>query len=210
MGGFDLVGIVVVLAGVAVAVAGVMLTPAKQVVLNALRSRRASADGTAQPAEAEMPAPAYVPIPAQPAVVTQAVAAQTAANGDHREQEALFARTLLTAQKTAEDLVRNAQAEAEQILAKARRDADLIVQTTDQQAAAWLAQLRAEADRLVADAHQAFLSAQRSVEQSVDLFDSSRPAFRVPDWGGDLFSAALRPRGIDTGTATEWRPTRIA
>jgi len=202
MSGLDLAGIVIVVAGAALALAGVFMSPAKQLFAKAPRPRRALADA--------------VPAPAQPeaSAVAHATAPAPVANGDYREQEALFARTLVTAQKTAEDLVRNAQAEAEQILAKARRDADLIVRTTDQQAAAWLGQLRAESDRLVADAHQAFLAAQRSVEQSVAAFDTSRPAFRVPDWGADPFATAGQSGTFDASAgavpATEWRPTRIA
>jgi hypothetical protein len=184
MGGLDIVGISVVAAGAMLALAGVLLTPARGVVVRAVAIGRRRNAGAPAPVETQREA-------AEPAAVPAA-----AAGTDYREHEALFARTLLTAQKTAEDLVRNAQAEAEQILAKAKRDADLIVRTTDQQAAAWLAQLRAEADTLVADAHQAFLLAQRSVEQDVEAFNASRPAFRVPDLGADLHAAGARPSRI--------------
>jgi cell division septum initiation protein DivIVA len=106
-----------------------------------------------------------------------------------REQEALIARTVLTAQRTADDLVRRAQTEADEIvgkaetiateivqascrnaseiLGKARQDADVMVEIAQQKGTAWLALLRAEADDVIADAHQRFDQAQRSVAQSV-------------------------------------------
>lgn len=106
-----------------------------------------------------------------------------------REQEALIARTVLTAQRTADDLVQRAQAEADEIvgkaetiateivqascrnaseiLGKARQDADVMVEIAQQKGTAWLALLRAEADDVIADAHQRFDQAQRSVAQSV-------------------------------------------
>lgn len=107
----------------------------------------------------------------------------------YQEQEAVIARTLLTAQKTADELVRTAQADADElvgkaemiatdvvqagcrtateILQKAQQDADDIVEAAREKGAALLTQLQAAADRLVIDAHQTFRQAQRSVEHDV-------------------------------------------
>lgn len=195
MGGpFDSLGLDLVFAGVVIILAGMFLTPMRGIVLHAIRVRRA------RPAQEQAMAPQAV---AEPAPAAAASAVPGAANTDYREHEALFARTLLTAQKTAEDLVRNAQAEAQtiiriaeteaddivragrrnasEVLLKAQQDADVIVESAKHKAAAWLAALQAEADKLAIDAHRAFQGAQRSVEQNVASL-AARFENRVAEW----------------------------
>ncbi len=195
MGGpLDSLGLDLVVAGVVIALAGMFLTPMRSVVLHAIRIRRA------RPATAPQTEPESVTATATSAV---SVPGSVMADGGHREQEALFARTLLTAQKTADDLVRNAQAEAQtiirfaeteaedivragrrnasEILQKSQQDADIIVESAKHKAAAWLAALQAEADKLAVDAHRAFQGAQRSVEQNVASL-AARFEHRVAEW----------------------------
>lgn len=190
MGGpFDSLGLGVAVAGVVITLAGMFLTPMRSVVLHAIRFRRAK------------PGPAAVPQAEPESAPAAAISAVPVPN--YREQEALFARTLLTAQKTAEDLVRNAQAEAQtiiriaeteaedivragrrnasEILQKAQRDADVIVESAKHKAAAWLAALQTEADKLAIDAHRAFQGAQRSVEQNVTSL-AARFEHRMAEW----------------------------
>ena len=228
-GPFDSLGLGVAVAGAIIAVAGIFLTPMRGVVLHAMRNRlsggtrRPATDTTAaqatpeaQTAPAAPPsaapsangkrpaAAAPVPAPAPAPKIALSPGEQRAA--DYREQEALFARTLLTAQKTAEDLVRNAQLDAEEIAAraeaaaaetarasrknaaeivqKAEQDADLIVASAKKKAAASLALLQVEADKLAAEAHQAFQNAQRTVEQNVTSL-GARFDRRIAEWNGE-------------------------
>lgn len=208
-GSFDSLGLSVLVAGVVIALAGMFLTPMRSVVLRGirlrLRLRRAAPAPEAQPesvpADAAPAAPA--PEPARVAASRPVPNAVDLKGGDYREQEALFARALLTAQKTADDMVRSAQVEAQEIIAraeaaaaetarasrrnaseiiqKAQQDADLIVASAKQKAAGWLALLQAEADKLAVDAHQAFQGAQRTVEQNVASL-AARFERRMAEW----------------------------
>jgi cell division septum initiation protein DivIVA len=216
---FDSLGIDVVFAGVVIALAGIFLTPMRGVVL---RATRPGGRGQEPAAVSEMQAE---PAAAAPAGADPRV--------DYREREALFARTLLTAQKTAEDLVRNAQAEAQDIIAraeaaaaetarasrknaseviqKAQGDADIIVASAKQKATAWLALLQAEADKLAVDAHQAFQGAQRTVEQNVATL-AARFERRMAEWDADPWTQQRATAGLDgaAGLAAEPPSTRIA
>jgi hypothetical protein len=183
---FDSLGLSLAFAGGVILLAGLFLTPIGGVLINAVRSRR----------EVEVPLPLPV-APVQPAPTVQpvitpapALAAREQQPADGaREQEALFARALVTAQKTAEDLVArakadaqnivaNAQASANEIVGTARRNAAEVIQKAEQQAetivakanekaAARLVKLQTEIQRLVVDAHQVFQGAQRVVHQNV-------------------------------------------
>jgi hypothetical protein len=112
---------------------------------------------------------------------------------DH--SDLLIGRTLITAQKNADDLERAAQAranevvadaeaiannvlqsardEAAQILQKTRDEAEVVMGAARQKATAWLTVLEAEAEQMVLHAYGAFREAQRSVEQAVKVFPSS-------------------------------------
>ncbi|HKX18923.1 MAG TPA: DivIVA domain-containing protein [bacterium] len=239
-------GLGVVVAGVIIAVAGIFLTPMRGVVLHAMRNllgggaRQPVTDTTAAQATAgettdAPPAAPVTPLPAAPSANGKRAAAVAPApapapipkialgpaeqrTANYREQEALFARTLLTAQKTAEDLVRNAQLEAEEITAraeasaaettrasrknaaeivqKAERDADLIVASAKKKAAASLALLQVEADKLAAEANQAFQVAQRAVEQNVTTL-SARLERRMAEWNGEPWERSAPAGGGD-------------
>jgi hypothetical protein len=196
IGLFDSLGVSLAFAGVVILAAGLFLTPMRGVILNSLRPRR----------EEEIPlpsAPMQPPAPAQPVMAAPAVTARPAMPADvsvrhgttaealdaAREQEALFARALVTAQRTAEDLVRKAKAEAQDIIDKAQRaaneivvagrqnaaevmqkatqEAEMIVTAANENATARLALLQAEVERLVVEAHQVFQGAQQSVQHNV-------------------------------------------
>lgn len=246
-GPFDSLGLGVVVAGVVIALAGIFLTPMRGMVLRGIRvrlgrrMRRAAAPETetaAAPVAAVAPAPGSEParavLPPAAAPVPKSAPKPADLRGlDSREQEALFARTLLTAQKTAEDLVRNAQADAQEIIAraeaaaaetaragrknaadivqKAQQDADVIVASAKQKAAAWLALLQAEADKLAAEAHQAFQGAQRTVEQNVASL-SARFERRMAEWEADPWERQRAAAALDGAAepAAEQTPTRIA
>jgi vacuolar-type H+-ATPase subunit H len=212
-GPFDSLGLSLAVAGAVIALAGVFLTPMRSVVLRTirvrlrLRARRPAAVIKTQPEPGQAAGPAApAPEPARLVAVAVPASKPNAAElrgGDYREQETLFARALLTAQKTADDMVRSAQAEAQEIIAraeaaaaetarasrrnaseiiqKAQQDADLIVASAKQKAAGWLALLQAEADKLAVDAHQAFQGAQRTVEQNVASL-AARFERRMAEW----------------------------
>jgi vacuolar-type H+-ATPase subunit H len=242
-GPFDSLGFSLAFAGVVITLAGLFLTPMRGVVLRAIRVRlggrgqqpAGAPDTQAEPAAAAPDGSA--PEPAGP--VARRAPAPTASGAagargiDYREHEALFARTLLTAQKTAEDLVRNAQAEAQDIIAraeaaaaetarvsrknaseiiqKAQGDADVIVASAKQKATAWLALLQAEADKLAVDAHHAFQGAQRAVEQNVATL-AARFERRMAEWDADPWEQQRAPAGRDgaAGSAAEPPAARIA
>ncbi|HLW48303.1 MAG TPA: hypothetical protein VKW09_11115 [bacterium] len=210
-GVFDSVGLSLAFAGVMILLAGLFLTPMREMVLNGLRSRFEH-EIALPPVTMQMPpvprrippAPVHMPSPpiematapiqmssgAQPAWA-HAAAADTPADAATaaREQEALFARALVTAHKTAEDLVRRANAEAQDIidkaqaaandivgsarrsaselLQKAEQEAQLIVEDANERATDRLALLQTEVERLVDEANQTFQAAQQSVEQNV-------------------------------------------
>jgi len=217
MGGLDSLGLDLVAAGLVIALAGIFLTPMRTVVVRGIRSRLGRQAGSpAAAADAEI----------QPEPV-----ADTAVNvrgGDYREQEALFARTLLTAQKTAEDLVRNAQAEAHEIIAraeaaanetarasrknaseilqKAQQDADLIVASAKRNATAWLTLVQAEADKLAAEAHQAFQGAQRSVAQNAASL-ASRLERRMAEWNAHPWEQRIAPSLNGTAEPAQEHPS---
>jgi hypothetical protein len=196
MGGpFDSLGVSLAFAGVVILLAGVFLTPIRGVLFNSLRPRRD--EEIVLPPLPVQPAPAVAvpPAPAQarPAVSGGVAAPQltatTEAPNAAREQEALFARALVTAQRTAEDLVQKAKADAEDILAKAEasandimstgrrnasemlqraeQEAEMILTAANENAASRLALLQSEVERFVVEAHQLFQSAQQSVQQNV-------------------------------------------
>lgn len=175
-------GSVVLIVGIVVSGAGIYRLWGGM-VRHASRSRRdQDATASAPPVTAAPPRQSGPGAPADAKPVAQGA-------GGRRDEESLIARTLLTAQKSAEDVVRTARAEAETIVAraetaagdivetgrrdaseivrKARQDADEIVGAARHRTAAWLARLRAEADRLVGETHHTFQQAQRSVEQDV-------------------------------------------
>jgi hypothetical protein len=240
-GPFDSLGFSVAFAGVVITLAGLFLTPMRGVVLRAMglggRGQQAAGapDTQAEPAAAALDGRA----PEQAGPVARRAPALTAHGAagprgiDYREHEALFARTLLTAQKTAEDLVRNAQAEAQDIIARAEAaaaetarvsrknaseviqtaqgDADVIVASAKQKATAWLALLQAEADKLAVDAHHAFQGAQRAVEQNVATL-AARFERRMAEWDADPWEQQRAPAGRDgaAGSAAEPAATRIA
>jgi len=240
---FDSFGLSVVFAGVVITLAGLFLTPMRGVVLRALgagpggrgQHPAAAPEMHAEPAPAAPAGPARGPVkPVAPrAPAMKALGAADPRGVDYREQEALFARTLLTAQKTAEDLVRNAEAEAQDIIARAEAaaaetarasrknaseiiqtaqgDADIIVASAKQKATAWLALLQAEADKLAVDAHQAFQGAQRAVEQNVATL-AARFERRMAEWDADPWEQQRAAASLDgaAGPAAERASTRIA
>ena len=243
-GPFDSLGLSVAFAGIVIALAGIFLTPMRGVVLRAMRVRlggrrrhpAAEPDAAAEPAAADAAPAGPAPEPARPVAAPPATRMPGAAdprNVDYREHEALFARTLLTAQKTAEDLVRNAQAEAQDIIAraeaaaaetarasrknaseiiqKAQGDADLIVASAKQKATAWLALLQAEADKLAVEAHQAFQGAQRTVEQNVATL-AARFERRMAEFDADPWEQQRAAAALDGGATPSPEPTstRIA
>ena len=185
--------------GLAVLVVGVLITSAAIfIVLRGhaslvpmLRSRfKQSAAAFRVTASSDEETPSRQPAAAGADVVS----ATSAAAPSMDRVESLIGRALLAAEKSAEAVMRAAQAkadeiignaetiahdvmqascsEASEILQKAREEADVIMGATKQQATASLALLQTETDRLVLDAHQAFRQAQRSVEQSVASFSS--------------------------------------
>lgn len=250
-GPFDSLGLGIAVAGVIIAVAGIFLTPMRGVVLHAMgnllgggtrqpATDAAAAQATAAETTAAPQAAPAAPLPAAPSAngkragavapapaptpkIALGPAEQRTAN--YREQEALFARTLLTAQKTAEDLVRNAQVEAEEITAraeaaaaetarasrknaaeivqKAEQDADLIVASAKKKAAASLALLQVEADKLAAEANQAFQVAQRAVEQNVTTL-SARLERRMAEWNGEPWERSGAAGGVDSAYREPW------
>jgi cell division septum initiation protein DivIVA len=208
-GPFDSLGVGVAVAGIVIGLAGVFLTPMRGYLFGTVRARA----GRGQEPETEAPPPPGPKATGTPApqTGTEAPVEPPAPSGEPREadyhgQEALFGRTLLTAQKTADDLIGNAQAEAQDILAraeataaetlrasrknaseilqKAQQDADVIVESAKQKAAAWLGLLQAEADHLAADAHQAFEDAQRTVEHKIATL-TARFERRMAEWDAD-------------------------
>lgn len=224
MGGpFDSLGLGLAVAGAVIILAGLFLTPMRDVVLGKASLRP----------DHPAPQPAGAPKPESNRVSKVDPTARDTRGVDHREQEALFARTLLTAQKTAEELVRNATLEAQDILAKAeaaaseatrvsrknaaeitqtaQEDADLIVASAKQKAAAWLALLQSEADKLTADAHEAFQGAQRSVEQHVASL-TGRFERRMAEWDADPWEQQRTVTGHNGMSASpaERTPARIA
>jgi vacuolar-type H+-ATPase subunit H len=231
----DSLGLEMVIAGVVIALAGLFLTPMRSVIVPAIGMRLprlVKPPAAPQIAPDPAPAAASVSVPAAPAS-RRALNAVGQPGADYRDPEALFARTLLTAQKTAEDLVRNAQLEAQdiitkaetaasdtartsrknasEVLQKAQQDADVIVSSAKQKATAWLTLLQAEADKLVADAHQTFQGAQRSVEQNVASL-ASRFERRMAEWDIDPWEQRRAALGLngDAEHAPERTPTRIA
>lgn len=239
-GPFDSLGLGVAVSGAIIALAGMFLTPMRGLVLRAMRVRlgggtqRRPAEAVAAPASGAPSPDARHAVTAVPAPTPKMALGPTEQrSAEQREQEALFARALLTAQKTAEDLVRNAQLEAEEIVAraeaaaaetarasrrnaaetlqKAQRDADLIVASAKQKAAAWLALLQTEADKLATEAHQAFQGAQRTVEQNVTSL-SARFERRMAEWNADSWGQPPRAADLDGAARPdgERSPTRIA
>ena len=224
MGGpFDSLGLGLAVAGAVIIFAGLFLTPMRDVILGR----------TSLAADRPAPQPADAPQPEGNRVPKSDPAARGTRGADYREQEALFARTLLTAQKTADELVRNAKLEAQDLLAKAetaaseatrlsrknateitqaaQQDADLIVASAKQKAAAWLALLQAEADKLTADANEAFQGAQRSVEQHVASL-TARFERRMAEWDADPWEQQRAVPGHNGMPASpaERTPARIA
>ena len=214
-------GSVVLIVGIVVTVAGIMRLWGG-VLRGTLRSRRGRA---AAPPVAVAAAPVAV---AEAPARVEPVAPDA---GGRREEESLIARTMLTAQKSAEDVVRAARAEAEAIVARAetvagdivetgrrdaseivrqaRQDADEIVGAARHRTAAWLAQLRAEADRLVGEAHHRFQQAHRSVEQDVAAV-TSRLELSVVDLDAALLDGADRDRvALTVGGEADARPAGI-
>jgi hypothetical protein len=126
---------------------------------------------------------------------------------EHEDAESLIGRTLIVAQRHADDLEQAAQARAQEIVAEAeaiassilqsaregasqilqqsRDDADAILGSAKQQATAWLTLLTTEADRMVLSAYGAFREAQRSVKHAVESLPSKLER-RVADWAKDL------------------------
>lgn len=215
----DSVGLGIAFAGVVIGLAGVFLTPMRGVLANGLRSRLGRR--TAGPPVETTPAQDPHPAPARAAKV-RAAASDSAA----REQEALFARTLITAQRAAEDLVRKAQGEAQEIieqahttasdivgagrrnvsemLQKAGQDAEQIVAAANERAAARLVLLQAEIEQLVVDAHQAFEDAQRSVQQSAASLTSRWDLYTADaNPGAPNGDREEAPPAPDAGTASE-------
>jgi DivIVA protein len=225
---FNSLGLSLAFAGGVILLAGLFLTPIGGVLVNALRSRL----------EVEVPLPP-APVQQAPGVQTVTVpwstpATSEAPTGGPREQEALFARTLVTAQKTAEDLVAKAKAEAQVILehaqttandivGAARRNASETVQSAEQQAEvivaaanekamARLAMLQAEVQRLVVDAHQVFQGAQRVVQQNIASVSSRLDQLAAnPDAGSDRghearsLAAAESPASRADGADIAWQ-----
>lgn len=132
--------------------------------------------------------------------------------------EMLIGRTLVRAQKMAEELQRTAQAEAEEILGKAetiandivqtgcrnasetmrkaQQESDAMVQAAKENATELLDLVRRETRRLAVDAHETFQRAHRSVEQDIATAASrldvhipqSELEARPPDRDRDLLS----------------------
>ena len=221
---FDSLGVSIAFAGIVIILAGIFLTPIRGVLWRGLRRERYQS--VAIPPVATPPARAAT-AQVSPAPAPAAQAAPPEPSPVVREQEALFARTLITAQKTAEDLVRNAQAEAQEIveqaqasandiagaarrnaaemLQKAEQEAELIIVAANQKAAARLALLQAEIQQLVVDAHQTFQTAQRSVQQNVASL-TSRINLNTADGdaeaqNGDHAQAAPAPAAVPANGA---------
>jgi vacuolar-type H+-ATPase subunit H len=134
---------------------------------------------------------------------SRAVAPSKDIVAEDKDADLLIGRTLMVAQKHADDLERAAQAraqeivadaeavansvlqsardEASQILQKSRDEAGAILGAAKQQATAWLTLLANEADRMVLSAYGAFREAQRSVEQTLKSFPSELER-RTADW----------------------------
>lgn len=227
MGGlFDSLGLSLAFAGAMILSAGLLFTPMRTVVLNSLRSRRSR--------EVEVPLPPAVlpPAPTQPSAVAQAatprpavMATASGAIAAAREQDALFARALVTAQRTAEDLVRRAKAEAQDVidgaqttandivstarrnasemLQKAEEEAQTIVAYAEEKATTRLALLEAELERLVVEAHQTFQSAERSVQQSVASL-SSRLELQIRDGDSASNGNGHDPASRADGSRMTW------
>lgn len=227
MGGvFDSLGLSLAFAGAGILLAGLLLTPMRSIVLNSLRSRRS------QEVEVPLPPAAAPPAPPQPAAVVQAAAPRPAvparaseAIAVAREQDALFARALVTAQRTAEDMVRRAKFEAQDILDKAQTTADDILGTArrnasemlqkaeeevqtivgyaDERATTRLAVLQAEVERIVVEANQTFQSAERSVQQSVASL-SSRLELQMRDGDTGSNGNGHDPASRADGSRLSW------
>jgi hypothetical protein len=127
---------------------------------------------------------------------------------DH--SDLLIGRTLITAQKNADDLERAAQAraneivanaeaiannvlqsardEAARILQKTRDETEAVVGAARQKATAWLTVLEAEAEQMVLHACGVFREAQRSVEQAVKFFPSNLE-HRAAEWTNGMHGA---------------------
>jgi hypothetical protein len=225
MGGlFNSLGLALAFAGIGILLAGLFLTPMREVVLNKLPWRRE---------EEVMLPPMPVPsMPAPPVPLPQFVPAQPGgeAAAAARDQEALFARALVTAQRTAEELVRRAKTEAQdiidkaqvaandivstgrrnasEVLRKAEQEAEMIITAANENAAARLALLQAEVERLVVDANQVFQGAQQSVQQNVASLKArlelvaSEPDRRPHD-GHDPSASGSPPASRD-GMGTAW------
>lgn len=141
----------------------------------------------------------------------------------YHADELLIGRTLVTAQKMAEELQRTAQTGAEEILAKAETIANDVVQTgcrnasdimrkaqqesddmlrdAKERATALLDLLRREAGQLAADAHETFERARRSVEQDIT---SATSRIDVCIAQGDLEACPPDPaRDLPRGTPEE-------
>ena len=123
------------------------------------------------------------------------------------DADSLIGRTLLVAQKNADDLERAAQkradeivanaealannilqsahTEASQILQRTRDEANAIIGSTKQHTTGWLTLLKTETERMVLSAYTAFREAQRSVEQNVKSFPSELERY-VADWAAGL------------------------
>jgi hypothetical protein len=126
----------------------------------------------------------------------------------------LIGRTLITAQKNADDLERAAQAraneivanaeaiannvlhsardEAAQILQKTRDETEAVIGAARQKATAWLTVLEAEAEQMVLHAYGAFREAQRSVEQAVKVFPSNLE-HRAAQWTNGEQDSSVPP-----------------
>jgi vacuolar-type H+-ATPase subunit H len=126
---------------------------------------------------------------------------------EHEDADLLIGRTLIVAQRNADDLERAAQARAQEIVADAEAiansvlqsahdeasrllqqsldEANVILGSATQQVTTWSTLLATEADRMVRSAYGAFLGAQRSVEQTVKSLPSELDR-RMADWAQEL------------------------
>jgi cell division septum initiation protein DivIVA len=146
----------------------------------------------------------------------------------YREQESMIARTLLVAEKTAEDLVRTSRVDAAAVvgqaeaiagdivqtacrsasetLQKAQGDAEAVVAAAKEQATAWLGMLLTETDRLVNDAQGRFREAHRSTVASVTSL-LSRLELRATDWGAAWRDGTPDQVPQRAGMAADWELT---
>jgi hypothetical protein len=168
--------------------------------------------------------------PAGPSSENQAASGARAArleNGAAAEQEEadlLIGRTLLIAQRNADEIERAAHARAEQIVANAeasakslmesarveasellhaaREERDRLAATGREKAAAWAALVQVEADRMVLSAYGALRDAQRSIEQTVKAFPAELDR-RLADWATSLPSPKDAAASVSGGVPAD-------